>query len=475
MTDRKENILGTKPISRLLPSMALPLVFSMLVQALYYVIDGMYVAQMGTDAFAAVNLVFPIQNTMIGVAVGTAVGVNSVLSRRLGEKKFNEATKVANNGMMLAILSSAVFALIGIFGSEAFMRLSTSDAVIIASGTIYMRICTIFSMGIFVQITTERLLQVTGRTVFQMVAQVTGAITNIILDPILIFGLFGMPELGVAGAAIATVIGQWVGMTICLICNHKFNHETRIKVKHMKLHLPTVKNIYIVGFPSIIMQSIGSFMIFGMNNILISISTIGVVAYGVFFKLMSFAFMPCFGIVSALVPIVGYNYGAQNKKRIIKAIKMSIFASSTIMIVCTIVFWAFPTQLLSLFNADEALYEIGIPMLRIISVSFISAGVIINFSSVFQALGNGMLSLWINVARQLLVILPVAYVMANLFGLQAVWFAFPIAECVSLTLGIVFYLKIYKTRIKPLPDTPPQNSHLQQQLDEMEQTEQDII
>ncbi len=457
MEQRKENILGTKPIKQLLPSMALPLMFSMLIQALYYIVDGMYVSQMGTNAFAAVNLVFPIQNTMVAVAVGTATGMNSLLSRRLGEKKFDEATKVANNGMMLAILSSAVFALIGIFGSEAFMSLSTDDAAIISSGTTYMRICTIFSMGIFVQITTERLLQITGRTIFQMIAQVIGAVTNIVLDPILIFGMFGMPELGVAGAALATVIGQWLGMSICLILNNIFNHEVRIKAKHMPLQLQTVKSIYKVGFPSIIMQSVGSFMIFGLNNILIAFSNVAVVAFGIFFKLMSFAFMPCFGIVSALVPIVGYNYGAKNKKRIIKAIKMSTVATCSVMLLGTIVFWAFPAQLLSLFNADETLYEIGIPMLRIISISFASAGVIINFSSVFQALGHGMLSLWISVGRQLIVLLPVAYVLAKFFGLHAVWFAFPIAECVALSLGIIFYLNIYKTRIKPLPN----NSSLQ--------------
>ncbi len=452
MNTKRENILGTMPIRKLLPSMAMPIMFSMLVQALYLIVDGIFVAQIGNNAFAAVNLVFPVQNIMIGFAVGTATGMNSLLSRRLGERRFDEANVVANNGLMLCISSSVMFAVLGAFGSNAFMRLSTTDADIISQGTVYMTICTVFSLGLFVQIAFERILQITGKTVYQMVAQVSGAVINIALDPILIFGMFGFPKMGIAGAAIATVFAQWCGMTICVVLNMLYNKEVTISVKMFKPHFQTIKGIYKVGVPGIIMQTIGSIMVFGMNQILISFTSVAVVAFGAYFKLMSFMFMPLFGLVNALVPIVGYNFGAKKRKRIVKTIRLSTISGLCIMAFGTAVFWAFPSQLLSIFNADKELYAIGVPMLRIISTSFLSASVCIVFSSVFQAMGNGMLSLWMSVGRQLVVLLPAAFLLSKNIGLGAVWFAFPIAECASLTLALVFFRYMYKKHIKSLPD-----------------------
>ncbi len=452
MSTRKENIMGTVPIRKLLPSMAMPIMFSMLVQALYNIVDGIFVAQIGNNAFAAVNLVFPVQNIMIGVAVGTAVGMNSLLSRRLGQKRFEEANKVANNGLLLCIISALVFALIGVFGSGAYMRISAQDADIVRQGTVYMTIVTVFSIGLFVQIAYERILQITGKTVYQMIAQVSGAVINIALDPILIFGLFGFPEMGIAGAAVATVFAQWCAMVISIVLNSLYNKEVHISVKRFKLHLETVKNIYKVGVPSIFMQSIGSVMVFGMNQILISFSSIAVVAFGAYFKLMSFMFMPLFGLVNAMVPIVGYNYGAKKRKRIVKTIRLSTLAGLAIMAAGTAIFWAIPSELLAIFNADAQLLEIGVPMLRIVSTSFMSAAICIVFSSVFQAMGNGMLSLWMSIGRQLVVLLPSAFLLSRSFGLGAVWFAFPIAECASLTLALIFFRHMYKNHIKVLPD-----------------------
>ncbi len=460
MSTRKENIMGTVPINKLLPSMAMPIMLSMLIQALYSIVDGIFVAQIGTDAFAAVNLIFPIQSVMIGVAVGTAVGMNSLLSRRLGEKRFEEANMVANNGLMLCIVSALVFALIGAFGSEAFMRVNTSDEVIIALGTVYMQIVTIFSLGLFVQIAFERILQITGKTTYQMIAQGTGAIINIVLDPILIFGYFGFPEMGVAGAAVATVFAQWCGMLISIALNHFYNHEIKIKLKHLKPHWGTVKNIYIVGVPSIIMQSIGSVMMFGMNQILIAFTPLAVVAFGIYFKLISFMFMPVFGVVNALVPIVGYNFGARKKKRITQSIKLACYMCVGIMLAGTIAFWVIPEQLMAIFDADAELTAMGVPMLRITSVVFTSAAVCIVFSSVFQALGNGMLSMWMSVARQLVVLLPAAYLLAHFVGLNSVWYAFPISELVSLFLAVIFFIHIYNKRINTLKDDDPQTQEL---------------
>lgn len=445
---RKESILGTKPVNGLIVSMSLPIMFSMLVQALYNIVDSIFVAQISENALTAVSLAFPVQNLMIAVAVGTAVGINALLSRNLGEKKHNEANKVANNGLFITIISWAVFAVLGLLLSNVFYKAFTSIDNIIVEGTKYLQICTVFSVGVFVQITMERILQVTGKTVYQMIAQLAGAITNIILDPILIFGLLGAPKMGVAGAAIATVIGQLVGMTIAIIINHFKNHEVRLTVKGcLSPCAKTIKGIYRVGFPSIIMQSIGSIMVFGMNKILIEFTETAVSVFGIYFKLQSFVFMPVFGITNAMVPIIGYNYGARNKKRITQAIKMALIMITGIMILGTIIFQVFPEQLLNMFNPTPALISIGVPALRIISLCFILAGFGITFSCVFQALGDGIASLIVSIVRQLVFILPCAWILAQLFGINAVWLSFVLAEFVSMILALAFFKRTYDKKI----------------------------
>ena len=446
---KQENIMGTQPIGQLLPKMAFPIMLSMLVQALYNVVDSIFVAQISENALTSVSLVFPVQNLIIAVSVGTAVGINALLSRRLGEKNYEAANRVANNGVSVTVLSWAVFAVFGLFFSGAFMNVFTANAEIAAGGATYMRIVTVFSLGAFVEITMERVLQVTGNTVYQMISQMSGAVLNIILDPLLIFGLLGLPRMGIAGAAVATVIGQFFAMGVSLVLNHWKNHEVRLSPKGMlALDGRTIKGIYQVGLPSIIMQSIGSVMTFGMNKILIAFTETAVSVFGVYFKLQSFVFMPVFGVTNALVPIVGYNYGARSSQRIQQATRLSLLMTTAIMALGTVIFQVAPGPLLSLFSASDTMLSIGIPALRIISVSFCFAGVAIVFSSVFQALGDGMLSLVMSAVRQLLLLLPCAFVLAKLGGLDAVWFSFLIAEVASVTLAVVFYRSLYNKKIR---------------------------
>lgn len=448
MENRKENIMGTQPISKLLPSMSFPIILSMLVQALYNVVDSIFVSMVSENALTSVSLIFPIQNLMIAVAVGTAVGINALLSRRLGEKNFEAANRVANNGILVTLASFAAFALLGIVGSDAFMAAFTQNEEIAKAGADYMRIVTIFSLGVFVEITMERILQVTGKTVYQMLSQMTGAVVNIILDPIMIFGLLGCPKMGVAGAAAATVIGQWCSMVVALILNHCKNHEVRLSLAGIKPHWHTIRGIYQVGLPSIIMQSIGSVMVFGMNKILIFFTETAVSVFGVYFKLQSFVFMPVFGVTNALIPIVGYNYGARQRKRIMDTIRLGIIMSTAIMALGLVIFQLFPEQLLLLFNAKEDMLSIGVPALRLISLCFLFAGVGVVLSSVFQALGDGMLSLWISVIRQLLLLLPSAYVLSKLGGLSAVWYSFLFAECFGFALSLLFFRYLYNKKIR---------------------------
>lgn len=446
----QENKMGTMPINKLLISMSLPMIISMLVQAMYNVVDSIFVSRLGEDALVAVSLAFPIQNLMIAVAVGTSVGINALLSRCLGEKKFKEANLCALNGVFLAVLSYIVFAIFGFIFAERFFVGQTSNPQIIKYGTQYLFVCTVFSFGMFLQIIMDRLLQSTGRTFYNMITQGTGAIINIILDPILIFGLFGFPRLEVTGAAIATVAGQIVGMTLSIIFNIKVNKDIHLTIKGFKPHLETIKKIYAVGLPSIIMQSITSVMTFGINKILIMFTSTAVSVFGVYFKMQSFVFMPVFGLNNGMVPIVAYNYGAKKKKRIIQTVKMSIVIATGIMLFGFAIFQIFPSQLLKMFNATDDMLTIGTYALRIISISFIFAGFCIILLSVFQALGHGMLSLIVSLIRQLVVILPVAFILAKLGGLHAVWYAFPIADIFSVTFSIIFLGKIYHTTIKNL-------------------------
>lgn len=450
MEERRENIMGTQPINRLLPSMAFPIMLSMLVQALYNVVDSVFVSMVSENALTSVSLAFPVQNLMIAVSVGTAVGINALLSRRLGEKNFEAANKVAENGIFVTVLSWAVFAVFGAACSGLFMGAFTQNAEILAGGTDYMWIVTVFSLGLFMSVTMERVLQVTGKTVYQMISQMTGAVVNIILDPVFIFGWLGLPAMGVAGAAWATVIGQFCGMAVGIGINHVKNHEVRLNFRRFRPDWHSIKGIYQVGLPSIIMQSIGSVMNFGMNKILITFSETAVSVLGVYFKLQSFVFMPGFGLTNALVPIVGYNYGARNKERIKKSIKVSLVIMTIIMAVGTLIFQVFPGALLSMFGSGGDLARIGEPALRIISLSFLLAGVAIVFSSLFQALGEGLLSLAMSVFRQLVVLLPAAWLLSFTGSLDAVWFSFFIAEATSILLALGFFRHTYKNKIQKL-------------------------
>lgn len=447
----EQNKMGVMPINRLLITMSLPMIISMLVQALYNVIDSVFVAQLGEKALAAVSLAFPVQNLMIAVAAGTGVGINALLSRNLGEKNFKGANLAARNGIFLGILSYLIFAVFGLFFSHFYFTTQVSDPVIIRYGTDYLFVCTVFSFGIFLQVTFERLMQSTGRTFYNMITQGTGAILNIILDPIFIFGLFGVPKLGVMGAAIATVIGQIAAMILNYYYNKKKNIELDIRMKHFRPHGETIKTIYQVGVPSILMQSIGSVMTFGMNKICLMFSHTAVSVFGVYFRLQSFIFMPVFGLTNGLIPIVAYNYGAQNKKRITDSIRLAGFIAVGIMLVGLVIFQTLPKQLLGLFNASEGMLEIGVPALRVISLSFLFAGYGIIVSSAFQALGNGVYSLIVSMARQLIVILPAAYILARFFGLSAMWFCFPLAEIVSVVLCTVLFRRIYRQKIQTIP------------------------
>ncbi len=446
----RENKMGTMPIPKLLFAMSLPMIISMLVQALYNVVDSIFVSQINENALTAVSLAFPVQNLLIAVASGTGVGVNALLSRSLGEKNYGQANKAANNSVLLTFLSYMVFALVGLFGSRAFFATQTSDPQIIEYGTQYMTIICVFSFGSFFQVNMERLLQSTGLTFYNMITQGTGAIINIIFDPILIFGYLGFPRLGVAGAAAATVFGQIVAMLLGIYFNFRKNPEIKLSLKQMRFDGRTVKAIYIVGIPSILMISIGSVMTFGMNKILLMFSSTAAAVFGVYFKLQSFFFMPTFGLNNGMVPIVAYNYGARNRRRILQTIRLSCMTAFCMMLIGILVFNLLPDKLLMLFNASEDMLEIGCNALRIISISYLFAGFCIVMGSVFQALGNGVYSLTVSVARQLLVLLPVAYVLAMTAGLHAVWWSFPIAELISISVSLLFMRRIYRQKLKPL-------------------------
>ena len=445
-----ENKMGTMPVNKLLVSMSLPMIASMLVQALYNVVDSVFVAQISENALTAVSLAFPIQSLMIAVSSGTCVGINALLSRSLGEKRQKEANLSAVNGVFLAFVSYLVFALMGIFGSHLFFASQTENREIVEFGTQYLTICLIFSFGIFMEMTFERIMQSTGRTIYSMVTQGTGAIINIILDPIMIFGLFGFPRLGIRGAAIATVTGQIIAMILAVWFNHKKNRDVQLSFKGFKPDGRIIAKIYEVGVPSIVMQSIVSIMTFGMNKILIMFSETAVSVLGIYFKLQSFIFMPIFGLNNGVIPIVAYNYGAGHKKRIMDTIKLSTFIAVGIMLIGLIIFQVFPEGLLKLFNASDHMLEVGVPALRIISTSFLFAGYCIILGSVFQALGNGVYSLIVSVARQLLCILPLAYVFARVAGLHAVWYSFPLAELISVTLATILFRRIYVKKLKNL-------------------------
>lgn len=439
----KENKMGVMPIDKLLISMSLPMMISMLVQALYNIVDSIFVSRINEYALRAVSLAFPIQSLMIAVAVGTAVGINAFLSRTLGEKDFEKANIIARNGIFIAIASYIGFAVIGALISRPFFASQTEVMEVREYGMTYLTICCVVGMGIFLQTTFERLLQATGKTIYTMITQSTGAIINIILDPILIFGYFGMPRMGIAGAAVATVFGQIVAASMALWFNLKFNKELDISMKgfHPNGHL--IGQIYKVGAPSIVVQAIGSLMTYGMNLILAAFGSAQTV-FGIYFKLQSFVFMPVFGLNNGMVPIIAYNYGARHKDRVIRTIKHSVAYGVGIMCVGLIVMHIFPAQLMRMFDAEESLIAIGVPALETISLSFVFAGFCIVVGSVFQALGNGVYSMIVSVARQMCVLLPVAKLLSLSGEVTLIWWAFPIAELASLLLSTYFLVRIYK-------------------------------
>ena len=440
----RENKMGTMPINHLLVSMSLPIVISMLVQALYNIVDSIFVSQINETALTAVSLAFPVQNLMIAIASGTGVGVNSFVSKCLGAKDFKFANKAANVSIFLAIMNWLVLLVFGITLSRRFFMLQTSDPQLIEYGHQYLSIVCIFSFGIFGQIMGERLLQSTGKTVYTMIMQGTGAVINLIFDPILIFGLLGFPKMGVMGAAAATVLGQIVAMLLAVLFNIKINKELKFDLRKILPQKHIVLNIYKVGLPSILMIAIGSFMNFMMNNILIAFTATATAVFGVYFKLNSFIFMPIFGLNNGMVPIIAYNYGAKKHARIIKTMKLSITYAMCIMLLGFIIFQIFPDKLLGMFNASDDMLAIGVPALRIISISFIAAGFSVVTLSVLQALGQGVYSLITSASRQLVILIPVAFLLSKLGDLNLIWWSFPIAEIASVILCIVFVRATFK-------------------------------
>ncbi|MGP6146612.1 MATE family efflux transporter [Jeotgalibaca sp. A122] len=446
----KENKMGTMPIGRLLIKMSVPVMISMLVQALYNIVDSMFVAQISEEALTGVTLAFPIQNLMIAISGGAGVGINALVSRRLGQKNPEGAGITAGNGLFLNIMHSLIFLIAGLFLVPAFFNAQTSNPEIIAHGTDYLRIVSIFSFGSFMQITFERFLQSTGLTFYSMISQAAGAIINIVLDPIMIFGWFGLPAMGTAGAAWATVIGQVFSALIGFYFHLKYNHEIKLSLKSFKPKMAIIKEIYSVGVPSMIMMSVGSLLNIAMNNILIGFSSTATAVYGVYFRLQSFVFMPVFGMNNGMVPIIGYNLGARKPDRIKEAIGLAIRYASIIMITGFIVFQVFPEFLLGLFNASPQMIEIGKPALRIISIHFILAGASIVLGSVFQAFGLGKYSLVISMIRQLVLLLPIAYLMSLTGNINNIWWAFLISEIAALLLGIRYMKFVNKHYIEPL-------------------------
>ena len=444
------NKMGIMPIGKLLVNMALPMIISMLVQALYNVVDSIYVAQVSESAVTALSLAFPVQNLQIGFAVGIGVGVNSLLSKSLGEQNQEAANRTAGNGMVMMFIVTVGFILFGIFGVRPYYEMQSNVAETVEGGILYTSICCIGTLGVFMQVLSERLLQATGRTVHTMIIQTTGAVINIILDPIFIHGWFGLPAMGVAGAAVATVIGQWAGAFLGLYLNEKHNPDVQFGWRYAKLHGPTVKAILTVGVPSIIMNGIGSVMNFGMNQILQGFTETATSVFGIYFKLQSFFFMPLFGINNATISIIAFNYGARKPERMVKTLKLACGAALVLMCTGLLVFQLVPDLLLGMFNPSEEFLVIGRAALRTISWSFPVAAVCIALGASFQAMGNGMYSTITSLCRQLIVLLPVAYLMSLTGEVSNVWLAYPIAEVFSGALTAFFFLRIYRQKIKPL-------------------------
>ena len=447
----RENKMGTMPENQLLLSMAVPMMISMLVQALYNIVDSIFVSRICEDALTAVSMAFPWQNIVIAIAVGFGVGINALLSRALGQKNAERVNQVAINGLLLALLSYLLVLVAGLIGIRAYMRTQTDIESIVNYGITYLNICILCSFGVFIEITFERFLQATGRTIYSMITQLAGALTNIILDPILIFGLLGFPKLGIAGAAWATVIGQCVGAVVAVTLNHFKNPEVHLRLRHIRPNGRLMGEITAISIPSIIMSCISSLTCFVMNMILIAYSSTAVAVFGVYFKLQSFVFMPVFGLNNGMVPIIAYNYGAQKPDRIHKTIRLGMAYAVAIMVIGLLVFQLIPKQLLLMFDASDAMLGIGAPALRIMSLAFVFAGVGIASSSACQAFGYSVYSMLISIARQIVVLIPAAYLLSLTGVLRSIWFAFPIAEIFSLILSLFFLRTTLKKTGMALP------------------------
>lgn len=447
--------MGVMPIGKLLLGMSTPVMLSMFIQACYNIVDSIFVSRVSEDALTAVSLAFPMQMLMIAVAVGTGVGMNSIISRRLGEGRYEEANLGASNGLFIMAMSALVFTIAGVTLAGPFFRLFTDDPEILSMGTTYLSICLTFCFGIFMQIGCERILQATGNTLYPMLMQMTGAITNIILDPILIFGYLGFPAMGVAGAAIATVTGQFVAMLFSFGLMFFKEHDVSLHFRGFKPSLAHIRDIYAVGAPSIVMQSIGTAMIFGLNKILIFFTPTAVSVLGVYFKMNSFLFMPVFALNGAALSILAYNFGARQRKRVTDTLKKTITFGLCIMGLGVLLFQLFAKEMLLLFDASPDMLRIGVPALRLISTSFPGAAVGIACSTLFQAVGRGTLSMLMSLTRQLFAILPIAYLLARLFGLGAVWYAFPAAELFAFSLCMLLLRSVFQNLIRPLDNPLP--------------------
>ena len=449
-----ENKMGTMPIGKLLFNMSLPMMISMLVQALYNIVDSIFVAKLSENALTAVSLAFPLQTLLIAVGTGTGVGMNALLSKSLGEKNFKKANATASNAAVLYFFSYLIFFILGFTIVRPFYasQIGNADQEIMELGIEYLSTVMIFSFGLLAQVFFERLLTSTGRTIFSMTSQLTGAITNIILDPILIFGLLGAPKMGVTGAAVATVIGQCVAALVAGFCNHRYNHDVKLKFHGFRLDFHIIGTIYAVGIPTIIMQSIGSVMTYCMNRILIEFSSTATAVFGVYFKLQSFFFMPVFGLNNGITPIIAYNYGAGQRKRMLKTIKLSMLVAFCLTFIGFLCFEGIPQILLSLFNASDDMLTIGVPALRIIGIHYLIAWFCIVSGTVFQALGKAFFSMIVSIMRQLFVLIPAAYILAKLGGLHVVWWSFPIAEVISLMVSSFFLVRINRTIISRVPE-----------------------
>lgn len=446
----QENKMGVMPVGKLLVNMALPMIISMLVQALYNIVDSVYVSQVSESAVTALSLAFPVQNMQIGFAVGVGVGVNALLSQSLGRKDQESVNWAAGQGVFLALVATGLFMLFGFFGVRPYYTMQSTVAETVEGGIAYTSICCIFTVGVFIQVLCERLLQATGRAMQTMILQGTGAIINIILDPVFIHGWWGMPKMGVAGAAVATVIGQCTGAVLGIYLNLRHNPEVQLHVKFMKPNWKVIAPILEVGIPSVVMNGIGSVMNFGMNQILQGFNEVATGVFGIYYKLQSLFFMPLFGINNATISILAYNYGARKPKRIVHTLKLATAVAVCIMLVGLAVFELFPQALLGIFNPTEEFLAIGVKALRILCLPFPVAAICISLGASFQALGKGSYSTIVSLCRQLIVLLPAAYLLSLAGDVNNVWWSFPIAEVMSALVTGLLFAKLYRRKVKPL-------------------------